>query len=145
MPTERGHRPLSSSVLRGLALGAGIATVTAARRWLDVVEVQGGSMAPALLPGEWLVIERRSFAHRAPRVGEIVLAADPRAADRELIKRVAAVDPVARTAELRGDAPDASTDSRSFGPVPLDAISWRVAVRYWPPGRVGPVPGPSSA
>src|SRR5436853_349114 len=67
MSTERGRsRPLSWFLLRSLALGAGVAAVAYARRWLDVVEVQGRSMAPALLPGEWLLVERRTYAHRRP-------------------------------------------------------------------------------
>lgn len=142
MALERGRRPLSTSILRGLALGAGIAAAAAARRWLDVVEVQGSSMAPTLLPGEWLVVERRTYAARQPRVGEIVLAADPRDADRELIKRVAAVDLEAGTLELLGDAPEASTDSRSFGTIPIAAVRWRVVARYWPAPRMGLFPGP---
>ena len=137
MSPERGRRPLSSSVLRGVALGAGIAAVAAARRWLDVVEVQGGSMAPTLLPGEWLVVERRTYAGRPPAVGEIVLAADPRDPGRELIKRVAAVDQQAGMLELRGDAPEASTDSRAFGAIPIHDVRWRVVGRYWPPERIG--------
>ena len=116
MSTERGHhRPLSSFALRAAALGAGVAAVAFARRWLDVVEVQGGSMAPTLIPGEWLLVERRTYARRRPRMGEIVLASDPRDPSRELIKRVAAVDADSGTLDLRGDAPEASTDSRTFG------------------------------
>jgi signal peptidase I len=30
-----------------------------------------------------------------------------------------------------------SGDSRSLGSISCDAIGWRVAVRYWPPGSVG--------
>lgn len=138
MSHERGRRrPLSTSLLRGVALGAGIAALAAARRWLDVVEVRGASMAPTLLPGEWLVVERRTYAVRPPRVGEIVLAADPREPRREVIKRVASVDTEAGTLELRGDAPEASTDSRSFGAISIDVVRWRVVARYWPAGRVG--------
>jgi nickel-type superoxide dismutase maturation protease len=139
MSPERGRRPLSSSVLRGIALGAGLAAAAGARKWLDVVEVQGGSMAPTLLPGEWLVVERRTFARRPPRVGEVVLAADPRDPDRELIKRVSAVDHQSGTLELRGDAPDSSTDSRAFGTLPIGGVTWRVVARYWPARRIGPV------
>jgi nickel-type superoxide dismutase maturation protease len=139
MSPERGRRPLSSSVLRGLALGAGLAAAVAARRWFDIIEVQGASMAPALLPGDWLIVERRTYGQRAPQVGEIVLAADPRDPDRELIKRVAAVDHASGTLELRGDAPDASTDSRAFGALPIGGVSWRVVARYWPARRIGPV------
>jgi hypothetical protein len=72
---------------------------------------------------------------RLPRVGDVVLAGDPRDPTRELIKRVAAVgrDGV----ELRGDNPGASTDGRTFGPVLAPAIQWRVRLRYWPLTRVG--------
>ena len=94
-------------------------------------------MAPALLPGDRLLVESRSYLGRQPRRGEVVLAADPREPDRELIKRVASVDGTTATAELRGDAPGSSTDSRAFGAVPLSAIRWRAIVRYWPPERAG--------
>lgn len=109
------------------------------RRALDVVEVEGRSMAPSFQPGDRLLVEALTYRSRPPRVGEAVLAVDPRLASRELIKRVAAVDGVAGTATLAGDAPEVSTDSRTFGPVPLAAIRWRVVGRYWPvtgrPGR----------
>jgi signal peptidase I len=118
-------------------VAAGIAAGAAASRWLDVVEVHGGSMAPALLPGDRLLVEARSYLSRAPRPGEVVLAADPRQSERELIKRVASVDEDAAAADLRGDAPEESTDSREFGAVPFTAIRWRAAFRYWPPERAG--------
>jgi nickel-type superoxide dismutase maturation protease len=120
-----------------LGAAAGMAAGAAASRWLDVVEVRGSSMAPALLPGDRLLVESRSFQRRAPRPGEVVLAADPRASERELIKRVAAIDEETGAADLRGDAPHESTDSRDFGAVPLSAIRWRAAFRYWPPERAG--------
>lgn len=127
------RRPLA--MLAGVA--AGIAAGAAARRWLDVVEVRGGSMAPSLLPGDRLLVESRSYLTRIPRPGEVVLAADPRRGDRELIKRVAAVDEKSDAVDLRGDAPEASTDSREFGAVPLSTVRWRAAFRYWPPERAG--------
>ena len=92
-------------------------------------------MAPALLPGDRLIVECRTYAQRPPRPGEIVLAADPRDGERELIKRVRSVDVAAQTAELFGDAPMESTDSLTFGPLPLDSIRWRAVFRYWPPER----------
>jgi nickel-type superoxide dismutase maturation protease len=137
MATERGRsRPLSLILLRGLALGAGLAAAASARTWLDVVEVQGSSMAPTLLPGEWLLVERRTYIQRPPRVGEIVLVADPRYGARELIKRVAHVDEGTETLDIRGDAPDLSTDSRDFGSIPAADVRWRAIARYWPPGRI---------
>jgi len=128
------HRGLAGPLFLGLGMAAGI---TVGRRWLDVVEVHGASMAPSLLPGDRLLVESRSYQGRPPRPGEVVLAADPRTPDRELIKRVATVDEGAGLADLRGDAPDASTDSRDFGAVPLRAIRWRAVFRYWPPQRAG--------
>jgi nickel-type superoxide dismutase maturation protease len=117
----------------GLAAGAGAALL--ALRRLDVVEVTGASMAPALLPRDRLLVESLTYARRHPRPGEVVLAADPREPDRELIKRVAAVTDV--EVQLLGDHPAESTDSRTFGPVPVEAVRWRVALRYWPPLRFG--------
>ena len=119
------------------ALGLGVAAAAIVSRWTDLVAVRGGSMAPTLLPGDFLIVERWSLMRRSPRPGEVVLARDPRQPTRELIKRVAVVRD--GSIELRGDAPT-STDSRSFGPLPPDAIEWRVLFRYWPVSRIGPVP-----
>jgi nickel-type superoxide dismutase maturation protease len=104
----------------------------AARRWFDVIEVRGSSMAPTLLPGDRLLAVRAR-----PRPGTVVLAADPRNPRRELIKRVARIGPSG--VELRGDNPDASTDARTFGRVPLAGVEWRVVLRYAPLCRIGPV------
>jgi nickel-type superoxide dismutase maturation protease len=110
-----------------------IATGAAARRWLDVVEVRGRSMAPTLLPGDRLLVVRM---HRAPRVGEVVLAPDPREPRRELVKRVAGV--AAGGIELRGDNVAASSDAR----VAPDRIRWRAVLRYWPTNRATTRLGP---
>jgi nickel-type superoxide dismutase maturation protease len=133
MSPRRGRiRPLL--LVGGALAGVALAGFGTARRHLDLVEVHGRSMAPTLLPGDWLVVESLSYGGRAPRPGELVLARDPRHPERELIKRVVAVHD--GTAELRGDAADESTDSRAFGSLPLTEIRWRVAARYWPPERV---------
>jgi nickel-type superoxide dismutase maturation protease len=125
-----GRLALAAAVLGGVA-----AILLALRRAVDVVEVRGGSMAPALLAGDRLLVESVTYRRRRPRPGEVVLARDPRSPQRELIKRIAAVDPVAASVILAGDAPDASTDSRAFGPVPLNLVRWRAVGRYWPPRR----------
>lgn len=91
-------------------------------------------MVPTLEPGDRLIVESRSYRGRSPRPGEIVLAADPRAPHRELVKRVAALDAGAVT--LLGDNLE-STDSRTFGLVPALSVRWRVVFRYWPPRRIG--------
>ena len=105
------------------------------RTRFDVAEVRGRSMAPALRPGDRLLVARLG---RPPRRGEVVLAPDPRDASRELIKRVADVGPGGVT--LRGDNQAASTDGRTFGFVGADRVRWRVVGRYWPLDRVGAVP-----
>jgi nickel-type superoxide dismutase maturation protease len=128
------RRRLAGPLFLGLGIAAGIRV---GRRWLDVVEVHGASMVPSLLPGDRLLVESRSYQGRPPRPGEVVLAADPRKPERELIKRVETVDEAAASADLRGDAPEASTDSREFGTVPLSEIRWRAVFRYWPPQRAG--------
>lgn len=107
-------------------IGLAIAAAAAARRWLDVVEVRGRSMAPTLLPGDRLLVVRM---HRAPRAGEVVLAPDPREPRRELVKRVAGVG--SGGIDLRGDNVAASTDAR----VAQDRIRWRAVLRYWPRQR----------
>jgi hypothetical protein len=129
-----------------LAIAAG----AAARRWLDVVEVRGRSMAPTLLPGDRLVVAR---LHRTPRVGEVVLAPDPGRPRRELVKRVAIVEPGA--VALRGDNVAASTDARVAPDRVRSSRSTRAArqpapfpMRSWPgqgsrPSRRRPRPAAS--
>lgn len=134
MSTTRGRiaRPLVAA-LAGLAfVGLGVAAAT---RLLDAVEVEGDSMSPALLPGDRLLVEAFSFSRRTPRVGEIVLAADPREPSRELVKRVVEVSARGELV-VRGDAADRSTDSREFGPLPGDAVRWRAVLRYAPLRRI---------
>ena len=137
MPTGGGRiLPLLLALAALAALSA--AAALAALRRLDAVEVNGLSMAPGLLPGDRLLVEAWTYARRPPRAGEVVLAADPRGSSRELIKRVAAVRD--GTVDLLGDLPTSSTDSRHFGTVAASTFRWRVALRYWPPGRFGPIP-----
>jgi signal peptidase I len=120
----------------GFALMVALLTARLARD-LDAVEVRGRSMAPTLEPGDRLLVESRTYRHRPPQVGEVVVTADPRAPERELIKRVAAVEDGQVT--LRGDAAK-STDSRRFGSVPLSEVRTRAAFRYWPLARAGVIP-----
>ena len=104
-------------------------------RWRPImrVEVEGTSMAPALVPGDRLLVLRPGRI----RVGDVVALSDPRAPARTMVKRVAAVSGEGVT--VLGDNPQASTDSRSFGPVPSVALKGRVVYRYLPENRRGPV------
>ncbi len=102
-------------------------------RWrpLGRVEVTGGSMLPALAPGDRLVVLRRANV----RVGDIVAVADPRLPRRTIVKRVAAKGPDGLT--VLGDNPAASTDSRELGAVAAEAVRGRAVYRYFPDDRRG--------
>ena len=89
-------------------------------------------MEPALWDGDWIIVSRLA---RVPRVGEIVLARDPREPERLILKRVAAVSDGVCT--VLGDRPEESTDSRTFGPIPLTNVVGRAVFRYAPIGRIG--------
>ncbi|MBW3603316.1 MAG: hypothetical protein KY460_00150 [Actinobacteria bacterium] len=89
-------------------------------------------MLPTLAPGDRLVLLR---VVGRPRVGHLVVAADPRVPRRLLLKRVHAV--AGDRVDVRGDNPSASTDSRTFGPVPVGAVARCIGWRYAPVGRSG--------
>ena len=119
----------------------------AARRGPWRVEVAERSMRPAIEPGDWLLVD--PTVDRWPRRGALVLVREP-GSELLVLKRVAArpgdtvVAPGGRRialdawdAWLRGDAVDASVDSRRYGPVPHERLVARAWFRYGPPGRVG--------
>jgi len=136
----RGHRCRRSVI--GVALVVGLWALAA--RCVHRVAVEGGSMAPTLLDGDRLLVLSRSLCPVVRlEVGDIVALCDPRLPGRLLVKRVASINRSNLTVDVRGDAPDASTDSRHFGPVPLASVIGRVVHRYGPPGRSGPVPRPT--
>ena len=98
-------------------------------------------MAPGLREGEFVLAVRPGRIRR----GSVVLAVHPHRPRLELVKRVRGVaGDEAQGRRLRpgevwleGDDPTASTDSRSFGPVPTSAIRGVVVLRYWPLRRLG--------
>jgi nickel-type superoxide dismutase maturation protease len=102
-------------------------------RWrpLARVQVEGDSMRPALLPGDRLLVVRRARI----RHGDVVAVADPRQPARTMVKRVTAQRGTDVT--VLGDNPAASTDSRTFGPVPASTIRGRAFYRYFPADRRG--------
>ncbi len=83
-------------------------------------------MAPAFAPGDRLLVSR--WARWGP--GSVVALPDPRLPGRMLIKRVHSVGPDG--IEVRGDNEEASTDSRTFGPVAPSRVTGRVIYRYAP-------------
>ena len=134
-----------------LVLGGAAALIWAAERWVAVPwSVEGASMNPTLEDGDLVLVDLWSLRHRLPRSGEIVLLAGP--ADEPLVKRVArtpkeglppavlpADSPLEPSYFVLGDNPQASSDSRTFGAVPRHRIRGRVAWRYWPLSRMGPI------
>lgn len=125
------------------------------------VAITEASMAPAIEPGDWLLVD--PTIRRWPRRGSVVLFREPDS-DELAIKRVAARpgDRVAFAggylvmgpdeAWLVADATAAQTaaaghgppvDSRRFGPVSLDLLVGRVWLRYAPLGRIGRIPRPT--
>jgi len=111
------------------------------------VAVAEASMAPALRPGDWLLVD--PTVGRWPRRGSIVVFREP-GSELLVIKRVAARggDEVATEfgphrlapddAWLLGDAPG-SHDSRHYGPVGVERLVARAWFRYGPLGRIGRV------
>ena len=116
-----------------MALAAAVVTALAVARPRRL-EVVGASMQPTLDPGDRVLAVR---AWSRPRPGQVVVVADPRAADRLVVKRVASVSEARVT--VLGDNPDASTDSRAFGAVPVAGVRGRVVYRYQPSARRGRV------
>ena len=94
------------------------------RRRLYVIS--GPSMRPTLEPGDRVFLDPRAYAKRTPEPGEVVLARHP---DQplEIAKRVSRVDESG--VHLVGDNPEQSSDSRSFGPVQVEALIGRITVR----------------
>lgn len=95
-------------------------------------------MLPTLRSGDWLLVDPDAYRDTAPVEGDLVLAPDPREPTRLLVKRVAGIDPD-DWLRLAGDAPEASTDSRTFGSIDPAEVVARPWFRYWPVRRIGRV------
>ena len=128
------RRPAAFPLVALVVLGAWVAGALAgAWAWWRPfrVTVAGGSMRPTFEPGDWLVATRRGRV----RVGSIVVIEHPGRPGFELVKRVAhardgASEPAPGELWVVGDDPDASTDSRAFGPIRRDAVRGVVRFRY---------------
>jgi nickel-type superoxide dismutase maturation protease len=99
------------------------------------VEVRGDSMRPTLEPGDWCL------ATAGGRIGTGDMVVVRRPGGLEVVKRITGApgDNGLAFGEwfVEGDNAEASTDSRSFGPVARKAILGRVRLVYWPPDRRG--------
>lgn len=110
--------------------------------------VHDESMRPTLLPGDRLLVDPAGVRSRVPAVGSIVVLPDPEGAERLLVKRVLARPGEATPDGTRvppgmvyviGEDRTASRDSRSFGPVAVEALVGVAWYRYFPTERRGRV------
>lgn len=118
-------RAVDRQRLVGRAVGRGRALWLAACGRRLRFRVSGTSMAPTLEPGDRVLVDPRAYRRHTPRSGDLVLARHPFRAGLKLIKRVTAVSDDGGCS-LAGDNPEASTDSRIFGAVPVDSVLGRV-------------------
>jgi nickel-type superoxide dismutase maturation protease len=145
-PSDDG--PFDESYRRGRSRAAGLlagASVLILAGWTFLrtrpsrVAIEGPSMAPTLLPGDWaLVVTPRTF-----RRGDVVVVEHPGRPGYEMVKRLVGVsgesvgERVLGQDEfwIEGDFAQASTDSRTFGPVTRDELKAKVLLVYWPAAR----------
>jgi signal peptidase I len=140
-PSDRTYHRLRATRKALVTLAVIAGTAYAFLRWKPFrVEIAGGSMRPSLEPGDWAL----AVATGRVRRGDVVVVEHPGRRGLEMVKRVVAV-PGDRAPDGRilggdeywveGDAPDESTDSRTFGPVGRGLFRGDVRLVYWPPER----------
>jgi signal peptidase I len=106
------------------------------RSWESRVAVQGHSMEPVLVDGDWLFVDPNAFRSRAPRLGELVVSRDPREAARVIVKRVIAVNRVGDIL-VAGDHPAHKGEALQIGRMAGANLIGRPWFRYWPLERFG--------
>ena len=91
------------------------------------LRVEGDSMLPTLCSGTEILIQPNHALDYA--IGDVVCCQRPDQSEQVVIKRIDSIVATDRTVTVRGDNPDASTDSRDFGAVAMSAILGRVVCR----------------
>ncbi|MFI0900065.1 nickel-type superoxide dismutase maturation protease [Streptomyces sp. NPDC020983] len=102
-----------------------------ARLSWQLVEVTGPSMAPTLLNGDWLLVQKISSGAELVREGDVVVMRHPLQQDLLIVKR--AVERREGGWWVRGDNTFVENDSREFGVVPDDLVTARARGRFRPP------------
>lgn len=125
-PATRARNRFGLAILFSAALTWALLRVRPFR-----VAVEGASMAPTLLPGDFLVATRCGV----PRPGSMVVVEHPARPGYEMVKRIAVAPSDRDGFWILGDNPAGSIDSRTLGPVLAEAIRGVVRLRYWPPPR----------
>jgi nickel-type superoxide dismutase maturation protease len=87
------------------------------------------SMEPTLQEGDQVIASPLPYLWGHPSVGDLVVLRHP-VEERFLVKRIARIE--GSGVEVEGDNRPDSTDSRAFGPVPLDSLVGKVLFRLGP-------------
>jgi nickel-type superoxide dismutase maturation protease len=130
-----GGRKAFSGAFAALAL-IGAAAFAFVRYRPARVAIEGVSMAPTLLPGDWVLVVSPEHLERE----DVVVVEHPDRPGYEIVKRLVGVpgdeigDRVLDEDEywVEGDFAAHSTDSRSFGPVGRAQLKAKAVLIYWP-------------
>ena len=103
------------------------------------IAIEGVSMAPTLVPGDWALVVTPDRFHR----DDVVVVEHPQRPGYEIVKRLVGVPGgTVGGRELgedeywvEGDFAHRSTDSREFGPVSHSNLKAKVVLVYWPRDR----------
>lgn len=124
---------------------------------VDVTVCVGPSMLPTFnATGDVVLLNRFCTLLGTLKRGDVVIADSPSKPGQKVCKRIVAVEgdvvhvPTWHGTRqpfsvprghvwLEGDNAANSTDSRHYGPVPLDSMQGRVFCRFWPPSEAGAV------
>lgn len=114
---------------------------------VEVVAIPSASMAPTLLPGDQILVNRFVYSgpsagllpRRPVRQGDVVLFRPPFDPHQHYVKRCVALGGdwegggvlAPGMLWMEGDAREHSLDSRRFGPVPASTVEGRVLAVLW--------------
>jgi signal peptidase I len=90
-------------------------------------------MEPGLRDGDWLLVDPRAFVEQSPRVGDLVVVADPRQAGRLVVKRVR---PQGTDGQLTIGGDHRAHEDEAIAVAP-SAVVGRPWFRYAPLRRIG--------
>ena len=94
--------------------------------WFTIVRIVGPSMAPALRNGEVYL----AVTGARVDVGDAVVCQHPNRPDLLTVKRI--TRKIGPHWWIEGDNPDASSDSREFGPISAGLVRAKIVVRLRP-------------